>query len=406
MSCRDEFVTEENGIAGDRILFEMRLARIAAVWQYRRAVKYHEWATEYNRRVDELNKQLELERKFDEKYAAPWAKELESLHADMDTLLEKWKAGEDVTPADWDAITVGKERKAIHIVHQNLPKEKWPLPVRDKFPNLIALLVYGWEVLKQEYHQKRYAAADEDIAHGSIVEPKSLDYKKRYRELVKHFAKQGSGTMELKQLAGDAFGEIGWQTPMTAEQIEQLHEQLTADQARFERDVDEMLLDRLQYEDVMSQDFDAHAWVRKTFEERNLSTADQAVQRAAQTVRDWVTYWQIHPEGDADILIAHCAASDSPQTRSCYTPYDRPHLEDGREPDFDVDITETCDIDYDDELCMPVEPDFNRIGKALDNNINYEDELFLPNEPVLDQFGMDLDDNTDDDGKFFLPFDT
>ncbi|KAJ4377046.1 hypothetical protein N0V86_006486 [Didymella sp. IMI 355093] len=192
MSSRDEFVMGENGIAEERILFEMRLARIANVWRYRRAVKHHEWATEYNRCVDELNKQLEFERKFDKKYAAPWAKELEPLHADMNTLLEKWKAGEGVTPADWDAITAGKEGKAIHIVHQNFPKEEWPLPVREKFPNVIALLVYDWEVLKQQCHQKRYAAAVGNVANGSIVDPKSLYYKERYRELVKHFGKQGS----------------------------------------------------------------------------------------------------------------------------------------------------------------------------------------------------------------------
>ncbi|KAJ4377047.1 hypothetical protein N0V86_006487 [Didymella sp. IMI 355093] len=167
-----------------------------------------------------------------------------------------------------------------------------------------------------------------------------------------------------------------------------------------------MLLDRLRYEDVMSQDFDAHAWIQDTFEERNLSLTDQAVQRAAQTVRNWITYWQIYPEADADIFVVHCVVSDSPQTRSCYTPYDLPHLEDARELDFDVDITETCDTEYEDELCLPVEPDFDRIGKALDNNINYEDKMFLLTEPVLDQFGMDLDDNTDNNGKFFLPFDT
>lgn len=405
MSCRDEFATEENGVAEERLLREMRLARIADVWQYRRTLEYNQWVTEYNRRVEALNEEARQQQDFDEKYLVPWIEELEALDDELADLLEKWKAGEDVTPADWDAVTAGKERKAIHIVHYDLPKESWPLPVREQFPNLIALFKHDWEVRLEGCRQKQYAHVIKDIANSSPV-TESLCYKERYRNIVKHFVEQGAITVELKRLAGDTSDGVGWQTPMTAEQIEQMREQLEADQARFEQDVDGMLLDHLRYEDVMSQDFDAHLWVRKIFQEQDLSTTSEAIQRAAQMVHAWVDYWQKHAGGEANDSGADHVASDSPPARSCDAPYDRAHLDDGREPDLDVDITKTLVIDYEDELCLPVEPDFDRMGKAPDKNINHEDGLFLPVEPVLDQFGMDLDDETEHTVEYFLPFDT
>lgn len=385
MSCCDEFMTEENGVAEDRILCAMRLERIAAVWEYRRTVKYNEWATEYNRRIDELNKEAQQAHDFNEKYGIPWSKEVEALDQELDVLLKKWEAGEPVTPADWDAVTAGRERKAIHIIHQDLPKKNWPLPVRERFPNVIAFLLHDWDVRMQEYHEKQYAAAVENIVNGFTVTTESKEiqahYKEQYREIVKHFAERGTETMELKRLAGDTSDGVGWQTPVTAEQIEQLREQLKTDQARFEKDVDDMLFYRLRYEDVMSQDFDVHVWVRKVFEEDGLSITDQAVQRAIQKVQKWVECWQSYPGGDADKCSAYRATPGFPQARSCYTPYYRAHLDDGREPDFDAKLDPSLDI-------------------------NYEDELFLPHEPNLDQFGMDLDNDTNYDGEFFLPFDT
>ncbi|KAJ4330380.1 hypothetical protein N0V87_010042 [Didymella glomerata] len=293
MSCRDEFLTQENGVAEERLPRKMRLARIADVWEYRRTVEYNKWVTEYNRHVDELNKAANQQQDLDEKYLMPWVEDLEALDDELGDLLDKWKSGEDVTPVDWDAVTKGKERKAIYIVHYDLPKEAWPLPVRDQFPDLIAV------------------------------------------------------TMELKRLAGDTSDGVGWQTSMTAEQIERLRKQLEMDQTLFEEDVVAMLLDHLRYEDVISQDFDAYAWVRKMFQKQNLSPGE-ALQRAAQMVHAWVEYWQIHSEGEAGVLG----------------------------------------------------------GKVLDKNINHGNELFVPVEPVLDQFGMDLYNETEHTGEYFLPFDT
>lgn len=123
MSCRDESLTQENGVAEERLPRKMRLARIADVWEYRRTVEYNKWVTEYNRHVDELNKEANQQQDLDEKYLMPWVEDLEALDDELGDLLDKWKSGEDVTPVDWDAVTKGKERKAIYIVHYDLPKE-------------------------------------------------------------------------------------------------------------------------------------------------------------------------------------------------------------------------------------------------------------------------------------------
>ncbi|KAF3038744.1 hypothetical protein E8E11_001790 [Didymella keratinophila] len=331
MSCREEFIINENDVVEEHLLREMRLARIADVWLYRRTVKYNKWVTEYNRRVEELNKEADQRQDFDEKYLIPWIEELEALDDELGDLLDRWEAGEDVTPADWAVLTAGKERKAIHVVHHDVPKESWPLPVRDKFPNLIALLKYDWEERLEDRRQKIYAQIVKNIADSSI-DAKASDYKEQYRKIVKHFAEQGAVTMEL---AGDTSDGVGWQTPITAEQIERLREQLNMDLQLFKCDVVAMLLDHLHYEDVMNQDFDAYAWVRKIFQDQALSPGEP-LQRAAQMVHAWVKYWQTQSGGEADGV---------------------------------------------DE-------------KALDKNINYENAMFVPVEPVLDQFGMDLDDET------------
>lgn len=42
---------------------------------------------------------------------------------------------------------------------------------------------------------------------------------------------------------------------------------------------------------------------------------------------------------------------------------------------------------------------------ALNKDINYDDELCLPHEPDFDQIGMDPDDNIDYKSEFFLPYD-
>lgn len=123
MSCRDEYMTEENGLTENTLLCTTRLKRIAHVWRYRRTVKYNKWATEYNRRIDELNKKAQEAHDFNEKYGIPWSKKVSALGCELNDLIKRWEAGEDVKPADWDTLTAGKERKAIHIVEHDLPKK-------------------------------------------------------------------------------------------------------------------------------------------------------------------------------------------------------------------------------------------------------------------------------------------
>lgn len=149
------------------------------------------------------------------------------------------------------------------------------------------------EEARQTEHEKQYRAAVEKIGQGTAepMEQKCIrsSYKEQYRgivkhfaqsdaetmelkriqvgymkqywEIVKHFSRQGIETMEMKRLMGDTSDGAGWQTPMTAEQIQQMREQLQTDQAQFAKDVDDTLLDRLRYENVMSQAFDAHVWI-------------------------------------------------------------------------------------------------------------------------------------------------
>jgi hypothetical protein len=126
-----------------------------------------------------------------------------------------------------------------------------------------------------------------------------------------------------------------------------LRGQLPKDRKLSERDVVAMLPDRLRYEDVISQDFDAYAWVPKILQEQHLSPGEP-LQRAARMVQAWIRYWQTHSGCEAEVSVRN----------------------------------------------------------APDKNFNYEAELVSPVEPVLNQFGMNLDDETDHTGEHFLPFDT
>lgn len=107
----------------------------------------------------------------------------------------------------------------------------------------------------------------------------------------------------------------------------------------------------------MSQGFDAHIWVRKVFKE-DLSVTDLAVQRAVRKVQERVDCWKSYPEGDADKYNAY-PEPNFPQARSCWPPYYRAHLDDGREPDFDVEKDHVHDINYENELCLPCELDYD-----------------------------------------------
>lgn len=128
------------------------------------------------------------------------------------------------------------------------------------------------------------------------------------------------------------------------------------------------------------------------------------MQRAVRKVQERVGCWQSYPESDADKCNAY-PKPNFPQVRSCWPPYYRAHLDDGREPDFAVEKDHVHDINYENELCLHREPDYDRTGMALNKDINYDDELCLPHEPDFDQIRMDPDDNIDYKGEFFLPYD-
>lgn len=89
MSCHEESTTEKNGVAEERLLREMHLARIADMWEYRRTLKYNHWATEHNRRVEALNEEARQQQSFNENYLVPWIEKLEALGDELAGLLEK-----------------------------------------------------------------------------------------------------------------------------------------------------------------------------------------------------------------------------------------------------------------------------------------------------------------------------
>lgn len=372
----------------ERLLHEMHLARIADMWEYRCTVKHNKRVAEVHRRKDERKMKADQLQNFQDKYFDPWNKELQALHHDLARLHNEWEAGKDVTPADWDAITAGRERKAIHIVSEHFPKESWPLPVRNRFPNLIALFKYEWEVLLLDSRQKQCTMIVKNII-DTFNQTEFSDHKKRYDDVVKHFAEQDTITSELKRLADGIY--VSWRARMSVEEfelIEQARVKLNSTrncseiyQARSYPNVDWMLFDHLWYEHVMDRNFNAHAWARKIYSQQDMSDTSEARQRAAQMVQPWAKYWQTTPGHGAVVSGANHVTPESSQAHGFDMPLDVTHLYDECEPTCSIDIDKT-------------------------SNIEYEHELFVPVEPVRDQFGMDLDDDTEHAGEYFLPFDT
>ncbi|KAF1926951.1 uncharacterized protein M421DRAFT_6514 [Didymella exigua CBS 183.55] len=78
----------------------------------------------------------------------------------------------------------------MQAVHDIRPKQYWPLPVREQFPEMMALFLYDREEQAQKYHEEQYVAAVEDVANGSTVNTvsKSLQayYRAQYQKFVRH----------------------------------------------------------------------------------------------------------------------------------------------------------------------------------------------------------------------------
>ena len=245
---------------------ELRLERIAAVWQDRCAAKYNKWVDKYNQRIAELEVQEESDGAFAAKFNAWWAQVVE-VGRELDALVQKFIAHEDVTPADWDVIAAGKERKVFALIAPDFPKEKWPWCV--PYPNLIA-----WRLYEEAEEDRRTA------------------YMKQYHVAMQELKLRGQTTMELKRVAGDTSPGAGFEMPVALEQLQHWHEVLLAekqqsetDEAHFYADIYTVILPRLHDQPVLSEDWDATAWANAVLEDIGVVTCDEAKDWIVQSVQ-------------------------------------------------------------------------------------------------------------------------
>ena len=193
MVCRDEYITESNSVGEDLFVYGTRLERIAAIWQDRCAVKYNKWVDQYNQRIAELEAQEEADEAFVQNYTTWWAQVME-VRCELNALVKKFEDYEDVTPADWDAITTGKERKVFALIAPDFPKWKWPPCV--PYLNMIGLML--WE----EEQRQRYVS--------SI---------KRYHAVMQELKVRSQMLMEPNRVAGDMPPGTGLQVPAILKQV-------------------------------------------------------------------------------------------------------------------------------------------------------------------------------------------
>lgn len=336
MICRNEYITQENGVGLETARREARLERIAAMWHDHCTDKYNKWAIEYNHRIDEMNAQDEADHAFAVKFHA-WQEEVVAVGRELDALMKKFMAYEDVTPADWDTIAAGKERKVFALVAPSHPKDTWPRTV--PYLNMIARCL-----------------------HEEDEEERRFNYAKQYRAIVEQISRKGAEVMELKRIGGDTTDGVFWAKPVTTKQMQQWREalraekqQLQADWAKFDEDLNKTVLARLQGQCVLSRYWDAYAWAGMVLEDIGLVATDEAKNRTVQMIQEAVEQWHLDNGRDAesdDGLDAD--PEDVHYGGGIFFPYDRSHLDDGREPGYD------------------------KIGIDLSQDINYEDELFLP----------------------------
>ncbi|KAJ8117085.1 hypothetical protein OPT61_g1637 [Boeremia exigua] len=317
MVCREENSTG----AGAKILIQnLRLARIASQWEACCTDKYNKWAAEYNRRIDEMNAQQDAKYAIAMKVHA-WREQLDSVFNELNVLVERFDNLGDVTPADWDAAVIGKERKVLAIIEPCYPRDNWPqgLP----YPNLIAKALY-------------------DTA------------KERYREVVKDIARRGADIMELSRITGDTTNAAG---PVTVQRIHEWRnllnakEQLRADWVKFEEDMQQEIITMLQGERVLSQQWNSYAWAGKILKTWGLADSDEAKEWVVRVVEDVVERWHLdngHDAGSDDGMDMDSGRYGTG------IPYQRSNVE-GCEPQFDeesdTDIEQT--LHYNNEFFLP-----------------------------------------------------
>ncbi|KAF9693104.1 hypothetical protein EKO04_008634 [Ascochyta lentis] len=305
MVCREEHVMDTNSAGLTAVLRNLRLERIAQVWQNQREIKHNIWVNEYNRRIEEMDAQEEADEAFIERYGAWWEECREVMHQ-LQALAERFNANDPVTPADWDVLTAGKERKVFAILSPRYPKETWPRSV--PYLNLIAYALHKEEENdRQEQCMEQYLRVMEDVK------------------------RRGEEALGIKRIVGDSSDGIGFQTPLTETEVQEYRDmvrieqqQLHADEARFFTELDDLIRSYLHGQPVYNENWDVGVWAESLLEEADIVATDEVKEHIIQSVY-YLTQQSQKREGVID-EFKDAAETDSEQNvdreGDLFLPYD------------------------------------------------------------------------------------
>ncbi|KZM21559.1 uncharacterized protein EKO05_0000709 [Ascochyta rabiei] len=265
MVCRNEHPTDTNSVGLTAMLCELRLERIAQTWRDRCTVKHNIWANEYNRRIEEKKAQEEDDKMFIEKCTV-WWKECRELANQLRALFHKFRTNHPVTPADWEALTAGKERKVFAVLSTCYPKETWPRSV--PYLNLIAHALY-----EEEEDDRR------------------LWYMEQYLVAMEDIRRRGEEVLGTKRIMGNSSARISFQAPLTEAQVLENREtlrvkkqQLQADKAQFFAELYDFILARLHGHVVLDGGWDVDVWAESVLEEIGIIATDEVKEHVVHFV--------------------------------------------------------------------------------------------------------------------------
>ncbi|XPT01139.1 hypothetical protein M3J09_010280 [Ascochyta lentis] len=219
------------------------------------------------------------------RYGAWWEECREVMHQ-LQALAERFNANDPVTPADWDVLTAGKERKVFAILSPRYPKETWPRSV--PYLNLIAYALHKEEENdRQEQCMEQYLRVMEDVKRRG---EEALGIKRiEYRDMVR---------------------------------IEQ--QQLHADEARFFTELDDLIRSYLHGQPVYNENWDVGVWAESLLEEADIVATDEVKEHIIQSVY-YLTQQSQKREGVID-EFKDAAETDSEQNvdreGDLFLPYD------------------------------------------------------------------------------------
>jgi hypothetical protein len=212
MVCRDEHITQTNTMGMSHIAQQMRLARIAEIWEDRCMTKHNAWVDEHDRRLDEMEAQKNAEIAFIRKYNAWWG-ECRVLAKRLEIIAGKFRIHESTLAdarRDWDEAVEGKERKAFAIMSLHYPKAMWPRQV--PYPDFIAYLVHMEEEMQR-----------------------ALQWQNRYWEVTKVIKQRGHEYRKRNRLVGRNSAGVSLETPSTEKRSSRYRQKPPPNGPGFER---------------------------------------------------------------------------------------------------------------------------------------------------------------------------